>query len=314
MSNKVLTVNGKVIKNFGEIEFSDDLETTCAYITFSCDTVFEPSAKFTLTEDGEHIISGIVTDYERGTSKIYQYTGYDYGFYLTKNEVMIQFKKAKISDAIRQLCHKINVPVGNIPDIEATVSNIYKDKTVSDILFELLDLVKKKTGKEYFFECLSGKLNVQGYSLRKDIKYKLADGFDMLCTNAIGSVSAKESMQELKNRVIIPDKNEKTLKAKAIKENHDSIAKYGLLQSIEQMDDDKSKKYAQFAETMLGQLDKIEKTLSVEMLGSFKIKKGVILPIVNKRLNLNGNYLVKTSKHSLSGNKHTVDLELKQVS
>ncbi|MDD3420636.1 MAG: hypothetical protein PHE78_08615 [Candidatus Gastranaerophilales bacterium] len=307
-----LTVNGKVIKNFGEIGFSDDLEMTCSILNFPCDEIFKPGAKFVLKEDNEHIVSGIITDCERGMSKIYSYTGYDYGFYLKQNEIMIQFRNTKISDAIKQLCNKINVPVGVVPSIPATVTKIFKDVTVSDVLFELLELVKKKTGQNYFFECLSGKLNVRRYGVRSGLTYKLADGFEVVCTDAIGSISAKESMQDLKNRVIIPDKSEKVLKPKAVHSAQASIKKYGLLQAVEPMDDDKSKKYEAYAATMLEQLNKTTKTLSVEMLGTFKIKKGVILPMYHQELGLNGYYLVKRSRHTKTGNKHIVECELEQ--
>lgn len=90
---------------------------------------------------------GIITDEIHTTNKyVYDYIGYDVGFYLNKNEVIKQFKNKNVGDAITELCKDFGIDVKNLPQFQASVSKIFKDEIFSDIVKELLKLEKDKGG------------------------------------------------------------------------------------------------------------------------------------------------------------------------
>lgn len=307
-----LYVNKKEIKHIGEITYSDDLETIANQIEFSCDKEFEVGSKFILMNDDKRIITGIITDSSRSLNRIFNYTGFDYGFYLNKNEVVIQFNKTPISNAIKQLCSKVNIPTGDIENINAEVTQIYRGKSVSDILFELLALAKKKTGEDYYFECPNMELKVSKYKTLDDLKINVGNMLAIGLKDSIGGVNISSSMQDLKNQILIIDNQEKSTKTLIQVGDKDLINKFGVLQEVEEFDDSSKLSHFDFANTMLRDLSKVKNTISLDIIGDDRIKKGVIIPINNKELKLDGNYLVQSSEHTISSTAHKIKVNLKK--
>ena len=89
-----------------------------------------------------------------------------------------------------------------------------------------------------------------------------------------------------------------------------SIAKYGLLQHIEQVDTDTNNDFNAVAKSKLTELNQLKTTIDITMLGDYNMHKGVIIPVVNEDMSLSGDYLIKSSRHSITGNKETVSCSL----
>ena len=87
-----------------------------------------------------------------------EYSGYDFAWYLNKSETIYQAKKVSAEKAIR-LCKRFDVPIGELPNMPTTISKLYKDMVVSDILKDILKKVKNETGPGYLWKCEKGKLN-----------------------------------------------------------------------------------------------------------------------------------------------------------
>ena len=206
-----IMIGDEELETAGALAWGDDIETIASDFSFSSPQNVDVGAKVVIINEqtGKEVLRGIITDKSFDKSKLYQYSGFDYGFYLNKNEVIIQFNNVKIDTAIKQLCAKVNVPCGNICSINAYVTKIFKDNTVSDIILELLEMARKKTGAKYVFSCQKGKLEIVNTMAQCDDDIVLTDGQTINIADSLGNISYSESIQELKNSISIVDSGEK---------------------------------------------------------------------------------------------------------
>lgn len=310
-----IMVDDEEIQNCGNLSWNDDIETIATEFSFDSTSEIETGSKLLIANGttGKEVLRGIITDKQKNKNKSFSYSGFDYGFYLNKNEVIIQFNKVKIDTAIKQLCAKVDVPCGNICSINAYVTKIYKDNTVSDIIIELLEMASKKTGSKYIFSCQCGKLEIVDTMQVCESKYELAQGFLMPLNDTLGNITYSETIQGLKNSITLVDTKEKSTFIVANAKDNESIKKFGLLGQIESIDkDDKTSKNI-IVQNMLKELNKITISISVEMLGTDDFKKGSILSLDYPEFKVSGNYYAKNTKHAIKNKNHFVSAELVKI-
>lgn len=308
-------VDGEEIENAGNLAWGDDIETIASEFSFVSPQNVSVGAKVVIinADTGKEVLRGILTDKSFDKNKLYQYSGFDYGFYLNKNEIIIQFNKVKIDTAIKQLCAKIGVPCGNICNINAYVTKIFKDNTVSDIILELLEMARKKTGAKYIFSCQCGKLEIVDTMAECESIIKLTDGQEINIADSLGNISYSESIQELKNSIQIVDSGEKSLFVVASARDNKSISKYGLLGQVESVDKDDKTSKSVIANNLLKDLNKITISIQVEMLGIDDLKKGSVLNFNYPDNGVIGNYYAKTTKHTVANKIHKISAEFIKV-
>lgn len=306
-----LYINGKVLDDFGSLSWSDDLETIANEISFKSLTKLDDGAKFLLTDNNKkELFRGIITDIEEDKDKIFTYSGFDYGFYLNKNQVIIQFKNVRTDTAIKQLCAKVNIPVGNICSISPQVQKIYKGNAVSDIIKELLDTASKKTGQKYIMQCLNGTLTINNTLGKIDPVIKLAENVIIKVCDTAGNITYKRSIQELKNSVLLVDTKEKQTFVTASAKDSNNISKFGLLQQIETVDKDDKTSRQTIVNNLLNDLNKVKETIQIEFLGTNDIRKGVYLALDYPEYGLKGDYYIKNSSHTIENGMHRVNAEV----
>ncbi|MCD8025090.1 MAG: hypothetical protein LUE64_06100 [Candidatus Gastranaerophilales bacterium] len=301
-------INGAEVKNIISPEWSDDLKNYANTFSFSTDSTYEIGSMFQIiTEDGEIVLKGIITDFEQNELNIFQYSGFDCGFYINQNEIIEQFKKIKISDAITKLCQNYEIPVGTIPEMTSTVTEIFKDKTLSEVFNQLIEYAKSKGCiKDIYSTCAKGKFEILSYETIEDLTGYVGI-FSMQSQKTISSPSIKVSMQDLKNRVIIADSSDKKLTRITVSDS-ESISKYGLLQDVETLDTTKANNLSKIASNKLTELNKLSKSISMTMLGDYRMHKGVIMPIECDEFGFKGNFLITSSKHTIDGQKELVSV------
>ena len=310
-----IIVNKEEIKNCGNLSWGDDIETIASEFSFESTSNIEIGSKILIANGvtGKEVLRGILTDKQRNKNKSYSYSGFDYGFYLNKNEVIIQFNKVKIDTAIRQLCTKVNVPCGNICSINAYVTKIFKDKAVSDIIIELLELATQKTGAKYVFSCQNGKLDIVNTKQKCESQIELAQGHLIGINDSLGNITYSESIQDLKNSITLVDTKEKKTFVVASAKDNASIQKFGLLGQIESIDKDDKTSKSVVAQNMLKDLNKVTVSILVDMLGTDDFKKGSILSLDYPDYGLSGDYYAKSTKHNIANRNHYVNAELGKV-
>ena len=306
-------INGNEVENIVSPEWSDDLDNYANTFSFSTCNAYEIGSLFQIqTETGEIVLKGIIIDFEQSEPNVLRYSGFDCGFYINQNEIIEQFKKIKISDAIKKLCENYKIPIGKIPNMTSTVTEIFKDKKLSDVISQLLDYAKLKgCVKDVYLTCATGKLEILTYGKLSNLTGDM-NVFSTKSQKTINSPSLKVSMQDLRNRVVIADNSDKNRTRVTISDSK-SISKYGLLQEVETVDTSKTNNLKKIAGDKLKELNKLTRSISMSMLGDYRMRKGVIMPIDCEEYGGKGDFLITSSKHEIDGNveKVTVNLEMR---
>lgn len=325
MLNYRFTLNDKDITDrLLTVSYSENLEDVASSFSFTSVEDFDITS---LTDEGKTRINtlkiyektqttpfyiGVVTDYEHTTDvNVYNYSGFDVGFYLNKNEVIKQFKNANIGKAIESLCNEFDISA-TMPEFKTTVSKIYKDVVFADILKELLELEKTKGGRDdLYIDCKNGKLNIKRYSVEENLTALIGSGFLVDSNRTYSNCSVKKSIQELKNRVIYTDNNEKSLKRVTISDN-ENISSYGLLTAIETVDTNKNNNLKTLAKTKLAELNQSKTEISKTLIADYLVAKGKIIDFTNSDYNLTGMYLVKSASHEITANAEIVNVSIEK--
>jgi len=276
--------------------------------------VTEVGDKLVLSNNGIEVFRGIITDetINRYSKNI---VAFDYAFHLNKSKTIIQFNKIRADEAIKQLCSKFNIPIGNITAISTLITKIYKDNTIAEIIKYILDIATKELGIQYRLEMRSGKLYIEKYmDLIVKATFKPASNlaaFDV--TKAIGNISRSRSIQDMKNSIIITSSDEESTRVYASAKDDNSINKYGLLQEVQSVDDKDIAQVNNIAKNQLKLLNRITENTSIELLGSDLVRAGRILNIEEKTSGLSGNYLVKECTHTYNNRIHKMQLNIEGV-
>lgn len=270
--------------------------------------------KIILLNNNEEIFRGIIVDLgtERYSKTI---TAFDYAFYLNQSRTIIQFNKVKADEAIKQLCSKFNVPIGNITSISTTITKIYKDDTVADIVRDILKQATNALGIKYRLEMRAGKLYIEKYTdLIIKPRFKPAPNIAPFNpVKAIGNISKTESIADMRNSILISSSNEKSSRVVTTAKDDKNISKFGLLQDVESVDDKNIAQAKVIAQNKLKELNKVNEDISIKLLGDDNVRAGRILEIDNNMFKLKGRYLVKDCTHSYHNRIHIMDLTLEKV-
>lgn len=326
MNYKLITNKGKgkadiLIKNVGELEWSDDLDNFTSQMSFKSPEVIDIGSQVILFNDKNKniIFRGVVFDRDWERDRIYSYMTFDYAYYLCKNQLTIQFNGCTISDAIRQVLTRLEEPeniIGDIIDIPAHVKKIYKKAVASDIIKDLLDMATKKTGIDYILTVGGVGLDKgKKINIEKFVKIEVSPTYDLngspiKITENIGNFKAIDSIQDMRNNIMIYDNKESSTYILAQAEDNTSICKYGKMSVVETPDEDDKTAKQTIANNMLAKLNKITCSRSVEMLGSDEIKKGVLLSFNYPEYGFSGQHLVTAAHHTVDETMHRVSVDL----
>lgn len=299
------------IKNVtDDINLSSDMSTLGAELTLkTMDKKFTEGDILILKSDKKEIFRGIIIDSNSdgipspNNVSTYSYNAFDFAFYLNKNQVFYKFKKKSASSCIKKLLSDFKIPIGKIADISYQISKIYNGNTVSDVIKDILEQVKEKTGKKYYFEMVQGKFNLININ-------SLSAQYEVNSKTIISGPSHKRSIQNLKNSIVITDNSEKGKILHTVKSNS-SISKYGKLQLVQSVDDKEKKRKKTIANNLLKENNKVEDKLNFDVIGSFNLIPARIIKVNLK--NIKGNYRITSTKHTITSNLHVTSLELERI-
>jgi len=303
-----LTVGNERIDNFGSLTWNDDIESFTTILNFTSQIPLNIGRQIVLNNGDEQLLRCIITDRNYDRDLIFSYTAHDFGFYLSQNEIVRQCR-GNIDTEIRRILESVNIPVGRIENVRGTVKNIYKDKTVKDVLTDLLNLATGQTRFNYTVDCRLGEVNIRPYRLINDLQGDLSNDIQINSGDNLGNVTITNSMQSMKNRILVVTGNEQNTRISAREFDQTSIERFGLLQEIISADNEKQN-FNLLARTRLREVNRVTTTITVDLLGDDRIQKGVLIPIQDERVNINGIYLVRTSEHRVDNGQHTVHCEL----
>lgn len=296
---KLVTSNADIMYNSNNVSWNSDKDTLGSQFTFDSIKDLYDGQVVSLFSDDKELIRGIVLK-KKDNRSTWSYTIQDYSFYL-KDKVIKQFNNVKASDAINSLLSEAYIK-GNICDIPTIINGLYKNKTLSDIIDDILKQSQQDQGIEYFKEIEAATLYVRKV---QDMKINP----NILLPK---DISVESSIENMKNKIQIVSNGESNNSIIASAEDTSKQSWYGILTDIQEVDDKNIAQAQNIANNALNDTNKIEKSCSLEVKvldGGEDIKANRII-YLNAGSRLCGYYKIKSATHTINKGSHKVNLTI----
>lgn len=248
-----------------------------------------------LDENGKVLFRGVIVTVDNGDCSCL-----DYAFYFAQNEETIQFNKVSVSKAIETLCTRYGIE-SKVGNIRVNVNKIYFDTTIAEMIKDMLENVYKSTGIKY-----------RAYMNKNVLTIDTLYDYQLEGLTVIHELSYKESLEGLYNSIKVVSGSEENYKVEAYVKNDESIAKYGLLQLVEKIDEKDISKAKHTAQTLLKDKNKLNVSGSVVTNGDSKARAGMqVKNLQNARFT--GTYLIKSISHKVKNSLYTMQLKLEVI-
>ena len=322
---KVIIKDKDVTDVIGNLTWRDTVDTLGVEVEFELpvngyDEKFEFLYDITLgdpiqilNDKGETLIQAIIVT-ESPNGKITNFTAYDMAWYLNKSTVIKQFKKMIGNDCVKSLCKEIGIKV-EVSGLDTTIDKIYKDKTISDVIKDIIEQCSQFNSKKFFIEFDNGTLKIMPYKKIKVFgQFEIQKDKFININENIGGVSLTKSIVDMKNSVLVITENKGAVRTIGQEQDTKSIEKYGKLQQVVTLDEKEFSKANLVAKNELKKLNKITEDFSIDVLGDDNVKSGRVIDIDLPLFNLKGEYLIKESNHTISNHIHKINLKLEVYS
>ena len=266
-----------------------------------------------LNDTGETLVQAIIVT-ETPNGKITNFTAYDMAWYLNKSTVIKQFKKMIGNDCVKSLCKEIGIKV-EVSGLDTKIDKIYKDKTISDVIKDIIEQCSQFNSKKFFIEFDNGTLKIMPYKKIKVFgQFEIQKDKFININENIGGVSLTKSIVDMKNSVLVITENKGAIRTIGEEQDTKSIEKYGKLQQVVTLDEKEFSKANLVAKNELKKSNKITEDFSIDVLGDDNVKSGRVIDIDLPLFNLKGEYLIKESNHTISNHIHKINLKLEVYS
>lgn len=299
------------------ITWSDNIDTLGVELNFEIAREFLENIKLgasvILLIKGKTIFSGLVVARNLSEFNI-DCTCYDFAWYLNKSSVVKQFKKVAGNVAIKELCREAGINV-EVSGANAIIDFIYRDKTIIEVIRDILEKSTQLSGKKFNIEMDLNTLKVENFKkIMINGKYILSEKDIINISENIESVNYSDSIIEMKNKVVALSGNKKATRYTGVAQDNSNISKYGLLQEVVILDAKDYKNAKNIAQNKLKELNKITQDISINILGDVDVKSGRVIALDIEKYKLQGDYLIKSSSHKIENNIHKASLTLEVYS
>ncbi len=253
----------------------------------------------------EEIFRGIVLTVDDGDKTKNTYTAADFGWYLNKSKETYQFNNMPASKAIRKVCADFNIDIDSIPPLETKITKIYFDKTISEILQDILE----QCGGGYNLDMTPKGLRIYKIgSIYAYPEFRLSPNTQLLySSNLRGNVSHSVSIEDMKNSIKVITETDGNYSVKKVVQDTGLIDKFGLLQEVVKIDPEKENADT-VAQHKLSELSKIQESYSLEIIEAVDsyTRAGYMISVGGI------DYIIESSNHSVKHGSHYVKLDLRR--
>ncbi len=253
----------------------------------------------------DEIFRGIVLTVDDGSKTSNKYTVCDFGWYLNKSKETYQFNAMPAHKAIRKVCGDFNIEIDSIPNLTTAITKIYFDKTISEILQDILE----PCGGGYNIDVTPKGLRIYKIgSIYAYPEFRLSPNTHLIYSPLLrGNTSHSVSIEDMKNSVKVITEKDGNFSVKATLKDDSLISKYGLLQEVVKIDPEKENAN-NVAQQKLSELSKTKETFSFEIIEAVDsyTRAGYMITV-------NGsNYIIEGSGHSIKNGIHYVKMDLRK--
>lgn len=232
----------------------------------------------------------------------FSFTAYDDMIYLAKSKIQRVFEKVTVTDAIKQICNEIGVPVSEtIPQLNTVVSFIAENKSCTETFSMLFERTYADTGKTYTAIMLDGALNV----IEKGTVIEDYVASDML---NVDTTEHSENIENMVNRVKAIDQHGSVSQ---VFTNDAEVQRYGLIQDIYKMQPPKEGETVDNVKMAKAKLKGVEDESSLKGTGYFQCITGYVINVEEEQLK--GKFFIKSDTHTFDNYQHDMQLSLEYM-
>lgn len=239
---------------------------------------------------------GIVTQRER-KSEIgeLQYTATDGMMHLLRSSGTYRITNKTPEKITQMICKDAKVKTGSIAKTKIPISKIFfQERPYYEIIMAAYTKAYRKNKKKYIAQMNGDKLEVIQ-------KGRIIPNFHIRQGERITDSSYTEDLESMVNRVYIYDSNNNKIGSVS---NSNWVKKYGVFQNTISADSGNGKTEAK------AELQGINKTASLTMIGDYRCVSGLGVIIEDSRTGLKGKFWIENDSHEWSNGVYTTTLEL----
>lgn len=248
----------------------------------------------TLQVDGKELFYGVVMDIERNVSSYtVSYTAFDLLWYVNQSDVNHVYSGTPESITAR-ICEELGVPLGSAAKTGISVYMPCLEKKAYEAIMAAYTAASRRNGKKYIPLMRRDKLQV---IVKGTYCGVVLDG-----SYNLTEATYKSSLQQLVNRVIVTDKDGKTVDTV---QDAASRRKYGTVQRVYKQQDD-----ADNAAEARALLKGLERSGSVTALGDVRAVSGYSVAVQEPVSGLYGKFYIESDTHTWETGKYSMQLTL----
>lgn len=322
--HRFLLYRGGTVRDINHVisgpQLRDDLDALSLQVTFQAlrndknDRYahwygISPGDKLRIVNHDKEVFSGVILTVGQDGSV----TANDPGWYLTKSKIILQCSSAPASDAVARMCAKAGISVGTLDLPPTRITKVWWGDTPETILSDILSICSAETGRTYRRRVREGRLTVAPLpTVPITLYHRPASNlraFDV--SLAKGSITGTDSMEDMVNSVVLTDGSGDDGRVLGRAYNAASIAKYGLLQSVESLSGDENTAQArQRIQNMLAERDRITKERIIDdLFGADECESGVLASFVQNRYDVRGPLRITSVTHRY-GSPHMMSVSV----
>lgn len=308
---KIVVNNMNISQHIGDLSWTNTKDSLATIMNFSTPKPDDmPYMNMYIPKKGDIVrysggtqedFRGVIIEIDNGDKYINKYVAVDAGWYLNKTADTYQFTSMRADECIKKICGDLYVPIAVIPDLSKLITQIYIDKTISDVIKDILD----KCGRGYNFDFVPNGMRIYLCSdMIAEPKFRISPNTELKSSiQLMGNIEHKSSIEDMKNsvKVITETGVVTTLK------NDVNINKYGFLQEVVKMNDGDDA--TMIANSELWWLNREKETMSGEIIeeldsytraGSTIEKDGV-------------KYMLVSCQHSIKNGVHYNKIDMERI-
>ena len=254
----------------------------------------------------EEEFTGVILSVDDSDQYVNKYTAADLGWYLNKTKQTYQFKNITATQAIKELCEDLSIPIDSIPDLTTNVNYIFFSQTPSEIIKKILE---QCSGKFNFDMTHNGLRIYRIGDIRVSPLIQVASNVQKCSSVAyMGNLNHSKSIENMATSVKVVSTNNNAYKELVVKQNREAIDKYGFLQEIVSIDEEKENAET-VGQSKLDELCKQEEKLSFEIIEEMNsyTRAGAVISIGGV------DYIITSTQHSVKGGFHYNQMEVEKL-
>lgn len=239
---------------------------------------------------------GIITQRERKSEAgELQYTATDGMMHLLRSSGTYRIVNETPEKITQMICKDVKIKTGSLAKTKISIPKIFfQERPYYEIIMAAYTKAYRKNKKKYIAQMNGDKLEVIQ-------KGKIIPNFHIRQGERITDSSYTEDLESMVNRVYIYDSNNNKIGSVS---NSNWVKKYGVFQNTISVDSGNGKTEAK------AELQGINKTASLTMIGDYRCVSGLGVIIEDSRTGLKGKFWIENDSHEWNNGIYTTTLEL----